>query len=65
MRHSLARENYLKSIVAGCGGVWLGSASADSLHYVGVAAGALPRWTNIRYTVDALRRQWLVEVLSQ
>jgi hypothetical protein len=29
-----------------------------------VAAGALPGWANIRYTVDALRRQWLVERLS-
>jgi hypothetical protein len=29
-----------------------------------VAAGALPGWANIRSTVDALRRQWLVERLS-
>jgi len=29
-----------------------------------VAAGALQGWANIRYTVDALRRQWLVERLS-
>ena len=31
---------------------------------VRVAAGALQGWANIRYTVDALRRQWLVERLS-
>jgi tetratricopeptide (TPR) repeat protein len=29
-----------------------------------VAAGALPGWTNLRHTVDALRRQWLLERLS-
>jgi len=29
-----------------------------------VEAGALQGWANIRYTVDALRRQWLVEGLS-
>jgi hypothetical protein len=30
-----------------------------------VEAGALPGWAGIRYTVDALRRQWLLERLSQ
>jgi len=29
-----------------------------------VAAGALQGWTNIRYTVDALRRRWLLQRLS-
>ena len=29
-----------------------------------VAAGALPGWANIRFTVDALRRQWLLQRLS-
>ena len=30
-----------------------------------VAADALPGWTNLRHTVDALRRQWALERLSE
>lgn len=30
-----------------------------------VEAGGLPGWANIRYTVDALRRKWLLERLDR